>query len=157
MPSSCRTPCSTTATPRPTRCGASRAPIETVDAPRGVYELEMRLGLPMKLAEIGMKQPDLERAARIAADGAVSESAQGRVRAGARAPASMPMRTPPMITVIFEFTPKEGKFQDYMRIVDTLREDLGESRRLHPARALREHQQQGQVPSRCSTGATRSR
>jgi alcohol dehydrogenase class IV len=42
--------------------------IETVDAPRGVYELEMRLDLPMKLADIGMKQGDLERAARIAAD-----------------------------------------------------------------------------------------
>jgi alcohol dehydrogenase class IV len=42
--------------------------IEAVDAPRGVYELEMRLDLPMKLADIGMKQPDLERAARIAAE-----------------------------------------------------------------------------------------
>ena len=42
--------------------------IGTVDAPRGTYELEMRLGLPMKLADIGMKQADLERAARIAAD-----------------------------------------------------------------------------------------
>ena len=42
--------------------------IETVDAPRGTYELEMRLGLPMKLADIGMKQPDLERAARIASE-----------------------------------------------------------------------------------------
>ena len=29
-----------------------------------------------------------------------------------------------MIAVIFEFTPKEGLFQDYMKIVDTLREDL---------------------------------
>jgi maleylacetate reductase len=42
--------------------------IETVDAPRGVYELEQRLGLPMKLAEIGLKKDDLERAARIASD-----------------------------------------------------------------------------------------
>jgi len=42
--------------------------IEAVDAPRGTYELEMRLGLPMKLADIGMKQADLERAARIAAE-----------------------------------------------------------------------------------------
>jgi len=42
--------------------------IETVDAPRGTYELEMRLGLPMKLSDIGMKQADLERAARIAAE-----------------------------------------------------------------------------------------
>jgi maleylacetate reductase len=40
--------------------------IATVDAPRGVYELEMRLDLPMKLADIGMKHADLERAANIA-------------------------------------------------------------------------------------------
>ena len=32
-----------------------------------------------------------------------------------------------MITVIFEFTPREGKFPDYMRIVDTLREDLAKA------------------------------
>jgi maleylacetate reductase len=42
--------------------------IETVDAPRGMYELEMRLGLPMKLSDIGLKKDDLERAARIAAE-----------------------------------------------------------------------------------------
>jgi alcohol dehydrogenase class IV len=36
------------------------------DAPSGIWELEQRLGLPMKLADIGMKQADLERAARIA-------------------------------------------------------------------------------------------
>ena len=29
-----------------------------------------------------------------------------------------------MIAVIFEFTPAEWKFPDYMRLVDTLREDL---------------------------------
>ena len=29
-----------------------------------------------------------------------------------------------MIAVIFEFTPREGMFPDYMKIVDTLREDL---------------------------------
>jgi heme-degrading monooxygenase HmoA len=29
-----------------------------------------------------------------------------------------------MIAVIFEFTPKEGKFDEYLRLVDTLREDL---------------------------------
>ena len=38
------------------------------DAPGGIYDLETKLGLPMKLAAIGMKQTDLERAARIAAD-----------------------------------------------------------------------------------------
>ena len=32
-----------------------------------------------------------------------------------------------MITVIFEFIPEEGKFPDYMRIVDTLREDLAQA------------------------------
>jgi heme-degrading monooxygenase HmoA len=32
-----------------------------------------------------------------------------------------------MIAVIFEFTPKQGKFDDYMRIVDTLREDLAKA------------------------------
>jgi alcohol dehydrogenase class IV len=36
------------------------------DAASGIWELEQRLGLPMKLADIGMKQADLERAARIA-------------------------------------------------------------------------------------------
>ena len=29
-----------------------------------------------------------------------------------------------MIAVIFEFVPAEGRFPDYMKIVDTLREDL---------------------------------
>lgn len=29
-----------------------------------------------------------------------------------------------MIAVIFEFTPVEGRFPDYMAVVDTLREDL---------------------------------
>ena len=29
-----------------------------------------------------------------------------------------------MIAVIFEFTPAEGRFPDYMAVVDTLREDL---------------------------------
>jgi heme-degrading monooxygenase HmoA len=32
-----------------------------------------------------------------------------------------------MIAVIFEFTPKEGLFADYMKIVDTLREDLAKA------------------------------
>jgi len=35
-------------------------------APQGLWELEERLGLPMRLADIGMKDADLERAARIA-------------------------------------------------------------------------------------------
>ena len=33
-----------------------------------MYELEKRLDLPMKLADIGMKEPNLERAARTAAE-----------------------------------------------------------------------------------------
>jgi len=36
------------------------------DAPGGIWELEQRLGLPMRLADIGMKEADLERAAHIA-------------------------------------------------------------------------------------------
>ncbi|MGE5640035.1 MAG: antibiotic biosynthesis monooxygenase family protein [Clostridia bacterium] len=32
-----------------------------------------------------------------------------------------------MVAVIFEFTPAEGKFPDYMRLVDTLREDLAKA------------------------------
>ena len=32
-----------------------------------------------------------------------------------------------MIAVIFEFTPAEGRFPDYMAIVDTLREDLAKA------------------------------
>jgi heme-degrading monooxygenase HmoA len=32
-----------------------------------------------------------------------------------------------MIAVIFEFTPAEGRFPDYMKIVDTLREDLAQA------------------------------
>ena len=42
--------------------------IGTSEAPDGLWELEQRLGLPMKLADIGMKQSDLERAARIAVE-----------------------------------------------------------------------------------------
>ena len=36
------------------------------DAPTGLYDLEMKLGLKMKLADLGMKQADLERAAQLA-------------------------------------------------------------------------------------------
>jgi maleylacetate reductase len=36
------------------------------NAPMALWELEQRLGLPMRLADIGMKEADLERAARIA-------------------------------------------------------------------------------------------
>ena len=34
---------------------------------------------------------------------------------------------PIMIAVIFEFTPAEGRFPDYMALVDTLRADLAEA------------------------------
>ena len=42
------------------------APLGGVDAPTALFELEMKLGLPMKLSQIRMKEADLERAARIA-------------------------------------------------------------------------------------------
>jgi maleylacetate reductase len=38
------------------------------DVPAAIYDLAKKLGLPMRLAEIGMKEADLERAARIAAE-----------------------------------------------------------------------------------------
>jgi alcohol dehydrogenase class IV len=38
------------------------------DPAAGIYDLEKRLNLPLKLADIGMQEADLERAARIAAD-----------------------------------------------------------------------------------------
>jgi len=37
-------------------------------AAQGIYELQEKLSLPMRLADIGMKEADLERAARIAAE-----------------------------------------------------------------------------------------
>jgi maleylacetate reductase len=38
------------------------------DAAAAIYDLQMKLRLPLRLADIGMKEQDLERAARIAAD-----------------------------------------------------------------------------------------
>jgi alcohol dehydrogenase class IV len=38
------------------------------DPASGLYDLEKKLGLPMRLADIGMKEPDIERAARIAVE-----------------------------------------------------------------------------------------
>jgi alcohol dehydrogenase class IV len=38
----------------------------TRDAPTGLYDLEMKLGLRMKLADLGMRASDLERAAELA-------------------------------------------------------------------------------------------
>jgi maleylacetate reductase len=40
----------------------------TAEAATGMYDLEMRLGLRMKLAEIGMPADGLERAAKIATE-----------------------------------------------------------------------------------------
>ena len=37
-------------------------------APKAIYDLETKLGIPMRLSEIGLKESDLERAARIAAE-----------------------------------------------------------------------------------------
>jgi len=42
--------------------------LDAPHAPKGVYDLEKRLGLPMRLADIGMKEADLARAARIAVE-----------------------------------------------------------------------------------------
>ena len=42
--------------------------MQTGNAAAGIYDLEKKLGLPMRLADIGMKEADLERAARIAAE-----------------------------------------------------------------------------------------
>ena len=52
----------------PQAMGRIAKAIGAVDAPRGIYELEQSLGLPLRLADIGMKQADLERAARIASE-----------------------------------------------------------------------------------------
>lgn len=38
------------------------------DAPTAIYDLEAKLGIPMRLADIGMQEADIERAARIAAE-----------------------------------------------------------------------------------------
>jgi alcohol dehydrogenase class IV len=37
-------------------------------APNGIFDLESALGLTMRLADLGMKESDLERAARIATE-----------------------------------------------------------------------------------------
>ena len=66
--SCCRTPCATTKKPRPKRWLASRAPFRAEDPAAGIYDLEKSLGLPLRLADIGMKEGDLERAARIATE-----------------------------------------------------------------------------------------
>jgi maleylacetate reductase len=42
--------------------------IEGKDAPGAVWDLENRLGIAMRLADIGLKEADLERAARIATE-----------------------------------------------------------------------------------------
>jgi alcohol dehydrogenase class IV len=42
--------------------------LEASDAATGLFDLEKKLGIPMRLADIGMKQADLERAARIAVE-----------------------------------------------------------------------------------------
>ena len=65
-PSCCRTRRATTATRRPRRWRASRARSARRTRPTGLYDLEMKLGLRMKLADLGMKEADLERAAQLA-------------------------------------------------------------------------------------------
>jgi len=45
-----------------------RRAIQAEDAAGGIYDLEKRLGLPLRLADIGMPEAGLERAARIATE-----------------------------------------------------------------------------------------
>jgi len=45
-----------------------RSALNTSDAATGLFDLEKKLGIPMRLADIGMKEADLERAARIAVE-----------------------------------------------------------------------------------------
>jgi maleylacetate reductase len=42
--------------------------LNAANAASGIYDLEKKLHLPLRLADIGMKEADLERAARIAAE-----------------------------------------------------------------------------------------
>ena len=42
--------------------------VKAENAPQCIYDLEKKLGLQLRLADIGMKEADLERAARIAAE-----------------------------------------------------------------------------------------
>ena len=42
--------------------------IGAADAPGGIWDMQKILGIPMKLADIGLKEADLERAARIATE-----------------------------------------------------------------------------------------
>jgi hypothetical protein len=44
------------------------AALQAQDPARGIFDLEKKLGLPLRLADIGMKEADLERAARIATE-----------------------------------------------------------------------------------------
>ena len=45
-----------------------RKAIQSDDAAQGLYDLEKQLGLPLRLSDIGMKEAELERAARIATE-----------------------------------------------------------------------------------------
>ena len=42
--------------------------IGTVEPATGLFDLESKLGIPMRLADLGMKEADLERAARLASE-----------------------------------------------------------------------------------------
>jgi len=42
--------------------------IGTFEPATGLFDLESKLGIPMRLADIGMKEADLERAARLASE-----------------------------------------------------------------------------------------
>jgi alcohol dehydrogenase class IV len=45
-----------------------RKAIGAGEAAASIYDLEARLGIPMRLADVGMKEADLERAARVAVE-----------------------------------------------------------------------------------------
>jgi maleylacetate reductase len=52
----------------PEAMGRIRKALDAADPAAGLYDLGRKLGLPMRLADIGMKRADLERAARIAVE-----------------------------------------------------------------------------------------
>ena len=56
------------------------AALSVPDAPLGIWELERSLGAPLTLKEIGMKEEDLDRAARLATEAPYYNPAADRVR-----------------------------------------------------------------------------